>query len=425
VDVASAQRRLVRRWLTRGGPALRRLAGGRRGDLVLAALALVVQVGGTALAARHQAGVRTLDVWGFLLLAAGPATLLARSRRPVAVLAVVFAATLGYALLSYPGGPIWLALIIAFFTALITGHRRAAYGSLLAGYGSFLWLTALATGRPGPSAAVAVGLAAWLLFLLAGSELIRNRRAFTQASRQRAAEERRSAAEAHRRRASEERLGIARELHDVVAHSLSLINVQAGVALELMDRRPEQVRTALTAIKEASRDALVDVQSVLDSLRRPGEEAPRAPAPSLRDVAGLVQRAEATGLTVDLQVTADLAALSSGTDAAGYRIVQEALTNAVRHAHASGVRVRIAEQDGDLVIVVDDDGDGAPAHPAGGEARRAGGGGRGIRGMTERAAALGGQLVAGPNPGGGFAVLARIPTGGRAGEGGWPSEGAS
>ena len=105
-------------------------------------------------AARHQADVRTLDVWGYLLLAAGPAALPARRRRPVAVLAAAFAATLGYSLLSYPGGPIWLALIVAFFTALITGHRRAAYGSLLAGYGSFLWLTALAAGRPGPSAGV-------------------------------------------------------------------------------------------------------------------------------------------------------------------------------------------------------------------------------------------------------------------------------
>jgi signal transduction histidine kinase len=413
--------------------AVQRLAGARRTDLALAALAVVIQVGGTALAARHQAAVRTLDAWGYLLLAAGPAALIARNRRPVAVLAAAFAATLGYTLLSYPGGPIWLALIVAFFTALVTGHRRAAYGSLLAGYGSFLWLTALATGRPGPSAGVAVGLAAWLLCLLAGSELIRNRRAFAQASRQRAAEEQRSADEADRRRASEERLGIARELHDVVAHSLSLINVQAGVALELMDRRPEQVRTALTAIKQASRDALADVQSVLDSLRRPGEEAPRAPAPSLRDVADLVQRAEATGLTVDTQVTADLTALPHGTGAAGYRIVQEALTNVVRHAHASRVRVRIGEQDGELVIVVDDDGDSRPGDPSGagtsgaaghGAIGRTSGGGSGIRGMTERATALGGQLVAGPKPGGGFAVLARIPVGGRAGEGGWPGEGA-
>jgi hypothetical protein len=154
----------------------RRAAGGWRGDLVVAAVAAVVQVGGTALAARHQADVRTLNVSGYLLLAAGPAALIARRWQPVAVLATVFAATLGYTMLDYPGGPIWLALIIAFASAVISGHRIAAYASLLAGYVSFLWLAKLATGKPGPSAGVAVGLAAWLLFLLAGSELIRNRR---------------------------------------------------------------------------------------------------------------------------------------------------------------------------------------------------------------------------------------------------------
>src|SRR5689334_19262697 len=247
-------------------------------------------------------------------------------------------------MLDYPGGPIWIALIIAFGGALIGGHRIAAYASLLAGYVCFLWLAKLTTGKPGPSAGVAVGLAAWLLFLLAGSELIRNRRAYARASRQRAIEERRSAYEADRRRASEERLGIARELHDVVAHSLSLINVQAGVALELMDRRPEQVRTALTAIKQASRDALVDVQSVLDAVRR----------------------AEATGLVVGTRVEADLAALPSGVGAAGYRIVQEALTNVVRHADASSVSVRIGEDGGALVIEVEDDGPERAGDRAGG-----------------------------------------------------------
>src|SRR5262249_45665489 len=154
------------------------------------------QVGGTALAARHQVSARPLDAFGCLLLAAGPAALVARRRWPVAVLIVAFAATLGYELLRYPGGPIWIALIVASATALIPGHRIAAYFSLLAGYVGFLWLTALATGQPAPSAWVAVGLAAWLLFLLAASELIRNRRAFAQASRQRAIEEQRSAYEA-------------------------------------------------------------------------------------------------------------------------------------------------------------------------------------------------------------------------------------
>ena len=361
----------------------------RRGDVVIAALAALIQVGGTALAARHQPDARTLDVFGYLLLAAGPAALVARRRQPVPVLIVAFATTLGYHLLGYPGGPIWAALIVAFGTALITGHRIAAYVSLLAGYLGFLWLAALVKDQPAPSALTAAGLAAWLLFLLAASELIRNRRAFAQARH-----------EAARRQASEERLGIARDLHDVVAHSLSLINVQAGVALELMDQRPEQVRTALTAIKHASREALVDVQSVLDSLRRPGEEVPRAPAPSLRDVGELVRRAEATGLAVDMRATP--MALPHGVDAAGYRIVQEALTNVVRHADASSVSVRIGAEEGDLVIDVEDDGAGRPDD----QARS---GGSGIRGMAERAAALGGQLTAGRRANRGFGVRARLP----------------
>ena len=388
----------------------RRAASGWRGDLVIAAVAAVVQVGGTAVAARHQPDARTLDFSGYLLLAAGPVALIARRWQPVAVLATVFAATLGYTMLDYPGGPIWMALIIAFGGALIGGHRIAAYASLLAGYVSFLWLAKLTTGKPGPSAGVAVGLAAWLLFLLAGSELIRNRRAYARASRQRAIEERRSAYEADRRRASEERLGIARELHDVVAHSLSLINVQAAVALELMDGRPEQARTALTAIKQASRDALVDVQSVLDALRRPGEEAPLAPAPSLRDVADLIERAEATGLIVDARVTATVAALPSGVDAAGYRIVQEALTNVVRHANASMVAVWISADDNVLVIEVDDDGTGWTRNRPGGGTGRSG---SGMRGMRERAAALGGELTTGRRAGGGWQVLARLPLGTR------------
>ena len=170
-----------------------------------------------------------------------------------------------------------------------------------------------------------------------------------------------------------------------------------------MERRPEQVRTALTAIKQASREALVDVQSVLDSLRRPGEEVPRAPAPGLRDVAELVRRAEVTGLSVDMQVTP--LTLPRGVDAAGYRIVQEALTNVVRHADATSVSVRIGPDDGDLVIEVEDDGAERPGPSRGG----ASGGGRGIRGMTERAGALGGLLTAGREPGGGFAVRARLP----------------
>jgi hypothetical protein len=118
----------------------------------MAVLAGVVQIGGTALVARHHAPVRTLDVYGYLLLAAGPAALVARRRQPVPVLMLAFATTLGYVLLGYPGGPVWIGLIVAFGTALMTGHRIVAYGSVLAGYLGFLWLPVLTAGEPPPSA---------------------------------------------------------------------------------------------------------------------------------------------------------------------------------------------------------------------------------------------------------------------------------
>ena len=386
----------------RGASALRWLVRGVRGDVVLAVVAGLIQVGGTALAARHQTDVRMLDALGYLLLALGPAALIVRRRWPVAVLWVAFATTFCYLLLGYPGGPIWIALIVAFGTALVLGHRIAAYVSLLVGYPCFGWLVSLVNGQPLPPAWVAGGIAAWLLLLVAVSELVRNRRAFAQASRQRAIEERRSQREAARRQASEERLGIARELHDVLGHSLSLINVQAGVALELMDRKPEQARTALTAIKQTSKEALVEVQSVLDSLRRPDEEAPRAPAPGIENIKELVRRAETAGLSVEVEQAGQLPSLPANVGGAVYRIVQEALTNVVRHAGAATVDIRIGQEDGDLVVVVDDDG-------AGGAGWLAAGGGNGIRGMRDRAAALGGQLTAGPRPGGGFRVRARLP----------------
>ena len=391
--------------IERGTSALHWLVRGTPSDVALAAVTGLVQVGGTALAARHHVEARMLDVAGYLLLALGPAALIFRRRWPVAVLLVAFATTFCYLLLGYPGGPIWLALIIAFGTALVLGHRIAAYMSLLIGYPCFGWLVNLVNGQPLPSAWIAGGIAAWLLLLVAVSELVRNRRAFARASRQRAIEEQRSQREAARRQATEERLGIARELHDVVAHSLSLINVQAGVALELMDHKPEQTRTALTAIKQTSKEALVDVQSVLDTLRRPDEEAPRAPAPSIANIGLLVRRAEATGLAVEVEQAGQPSSLPANVDGAAYRIVQEALTNVVRHAGAATVSIRIYQEERDLVVVVEDDGDGGPGSPATS-------GGSGVRGMRDRAAALGGQLTAGPKPGGGFQVRARLPLSG-------------
>jgi signal transduction histidine kinase len=370
--------------------------------MALAAGIAVLQVVGTSFAQRHQSGFKSLDVFGYLLLVAAPAAVLLRRRWPIAALAAVFAITLSYALLNYPDGPIWLPLVITFGTVLVRGHRVAGYLFLVAGYASFTWLPDAVNDRPAPSIWPIVGLAAWLLLLAAVSELVRNRRAFRLASRERALEAQRSRDEQAQRQASEERLRIARELHDVLAHSISMINVQAGVALELIDQRPEQARTALAAIKRASKDALVEVQAVLGSLRQAGEHVPRTPAAGLADLDGLVQRAEAAGLTVRVEVTGEPVALPAGVELAGFRIVQEALTNVVRHARASTATVLVHYGTDGLGIEVDDDGRGRPGSTTAN-------GGNGIPGMRERADALGGQLSAAPKTGGGFRVQATLP----------------
>jgi signal transduction histidine kinase len=234
------------------------------------------------------------------------------------------------------------------------------------------------------------------------------------AGRQRRLAAERTRAEEARRRAGEERMRIARELHDVLAHNISLINVQAGVALHLMDEQPGQSRTALQAIKQASNDALGELRSVLDILRQGDEAEPRSPASGLAQLDSLVAGAEATGLEVRTRVEGAPRPLPAGTDLAAFRIVQESLTNVTRHAGpAASATVLVRYGREGLTVQVDDNGKGV-ASASGRQAtdpdrqdRRLGG--NGIRGMRERVAALGGELAAGPRPGGGFRVLARLP----------------
>jgi signal transduction histidine kinase len=195
---------------------------------------------------------------------------------------------------------------------------------------------------------------------------------------------------------------IARELHDVLAHNISLINVQAGVALHLMDDQPGQSRSALVAIKQASNDALGELRSVLDVLRLGDERPPRSPAPGLANLRSLVAGAGATGLEVRTRVEGTPRPVPAGVDLAAFRIVQEALTNVTRHAGPASATVLLGYGGDDLTVQVDDDGRGPAA---------TGSDGNGIRGMRERVAALGGELAAGPRPGGGFRVLARLPLG--------------
>jgi signal transduction histidine kinase len=278
-------------------------------------------------------------------------------------------------------------------------RRAAAVASLIIGYADSVWPPWQIGQANHTSVTSALALAAGLTFLLVIAELIRIRG-------QRAAAVARSNAEEVRRRASEERMRIARDLHDVVAHNISVINVQANTALHLMDRQPERARSALVTINEVSKQALVELRSVLGVLRDVDASAPRAPAAGLGRLGDLVDNAAAAGLAVRLEEDGPLLPLPADVDLTAYRIIQEALTNSARHSGGSAATVRIGYGDGALRLEVDDDG---PSRPAGQPASHVNGSGSGIAGMTERAAALGGTLDAGPRPDGGFRVRAWLP----------------
>ncbi|MEU2270038.1 sensor histidine kinase [Streptomyces olindensis] len=353
---------------------------------------------GSHFAAHGQQGERAdLDPFARVLLLVAGVLLLWRKRYPVAVVFGTAGAVLVYLGAGYPYGPVLFTVALACFSAIVAGHRWAAWGAMavlwaghvLVGHWLYAWLP-----PSGDSAAPwgeEIVVATWVVAVAAVSELFRVRR-------EQWARERAERAEAARRRADEERLRIARELHDVLAHSISVINVQAGVGLALLDTDPEQARTALTTIKDKSKEALGEVRQVLDTLRAPGA-APRAPAPGLDRLPELVEQAASAGLTVDVE--GEPPRLAPGTDLAAFRIVQEALTNVVRHSGSRHARVHLAHDTGALRLRVDDDG------PATG--KDAGGSGNGLAGMRERAAALGGTIEAGPRPDGGFRVLAVLP----------------
>jgi len=366
---------------------------------VLAIAVAAFQLGVCYLAGRHQPEARSIDALAVVLLVGSGLALVARRRHPVAVLAVTGGATLLYHTLDYPNGPFVLALAIAIFGAVRDGHRAAAWIGAAVGYVGYFVLDRLIGHHEAPQLGPALGVAAWLLVVLVVADLVR-------IQRERIADAARNRAEEQRRRESEERLRIAQELHDVLAHNISLINVQAGVALHLIDERPEQARIALAAIKDASKDALGELRSVLGVLRAPDDEAPRAPAPSLSRLDGLVAQAAAAGIEVELAVDGTPRPLPAPVDLAAFRIVQEALTNVTRHAGSSrSAFVHVHYDADDVTVQIDNDGSGLSPRASDPSV----GTGSGIRGMRERAASLGGHLEAGPRVDGGFRVLATLP----------------
>jgi len=350
----------------------------RKDDLAIAAVvAAITVVAGLLLHEGEDAS------WGIVLPGLAGVLLAWRRRWPVAVLVAVLALTLAYELGGFPAGPVWLPLLVAFFSAHLEGHRLAAAVTLAAGWVAFTFVSPLVRGED-ISAVGAAGLAGWLLVLFAAAEVIRSRRI--------------SRADTARRQAGEERLRIARELHDVLAHDISLINVQAGVALHLIDERPEQAREALAAIKHASKDALGELRSVLETLRADGP-APLTPTAGLAQLQDVVTGAAAAGLRVETSIEGEAAPLPAALDLAAFRIVQESVTNVIRHAGTAHAAVRLSYGEHTLEVEVCDEGRGGAAN----------GHGNGLAGMAERAAALGGTLDAGPRPGGGFRVHATLP----------------
>lgn len=376
---------------------------GRAPAVRLAILVAVVQVIGTTVTARHQPAARELHFWGYLLLLAGPVALLLRRRYRVAVAAVAIGVTVAYLLFGYPYGPVLFAPAVAMIGALRAGWRVPVW--VLAGVA---YLLCVGLGRVpgvhlrylrfGEAVAALVTLGAVLLV----GEVARTHARYMAELRRTRDEQARTRAEQQRRQASEERLRIARELHDVLGHHLSLISVQAGVGLHLMDEQPEQARTALLAIKQASAEALREVRSVLGVLRAEDEQAPRSPAPSLANLAALTDDAGAQTV-----IEGEPRELPAELDRAAYRIAQEALTNVRRHAGpAASATVTIGYAADGLTVRVSDDGRGGL--PSGD------GNGNGIAGMRARVLALGGTLAAGPGPAGGFQVEARLPFAGAA-----------
>jgi signal transduction histidine kinase len=236
---------------------------------------------------------------------------------------------------------------------------------------------------------------AFVLLAVAAGEVLRTRRVSEQRMVQ-------SAEQATLRRVGEERLRIAREIHDVVAHAMTAINVQAGVAAHLLERDPGQAYDALRNIKHTSGAALTDLRSTLEVLRDPAAEAPLGPPAGLGDIAELTGGLRSAGVTVTLDIDS-AAEVPAPVQSVAYRVVQEALTNVARHAQASAAKVSVRRVPGAITIDVTDDGT-VPAGAVTGETL-----GNGVRGMRERAAALGGTLDAGPDRGGGWRVHAWLP----------------
>ncbi|MEW1584770.1 sensor histidine kinase [Micromonospora vinacea] len=367
-------------------------------DAALAVVLLGFGLLATGLAGDNQPGSRPVDAACRVLIAVAALALLVRRRAPVATLAVVTVATSTYLLIGYPYGPILITFLVAVYTVAVWLPVRQA---ALASGGAFVLLLAhVFLGRgPAPGWTGVLPASAWVVVPFAVGVVVRVSR---EAAARTRAEEARARAEQARRQADEERLRIAQEVHDVVGHGLAAISMQAEIALHLLPKRPEQAEVALTAISRTSREALDELRVTLGAVRRGAE---REPVPGLARLPALRDRLAGAGLAVEVRVVGDPRELPAAVDLAAYRVVQEALTNVLRHAGVASAEVTVDHRADELTVEVVDRGTGAGAAPVDDE------GGHGLAGMRERVAALGGRLTTGPRAGGGFRVYAALPVG--------------
>ncbi|PSM42734.1 two-component sensor histidine kinase [Streptomyces dioscori] len=384
--------------------SLRRLSPRSVDLLVVAGVAWVTGLDAWS----NEPDYRQADWFTWLLLAISLPALFWRRRWPVAATLVTGAACAGWALYGHIGELLNLPVIVALYTVAVQGDRPRTLRTAL--------IASLVSGavalRVGNDVVNPQGLAVlemlWPLVPLLLGEVVRTRRQLQTEYAARAARAEEDREREAARRVHEERLRIARELHDVVAHTVTAMTVQAGVALDAYDVRPEVARAAMRQVREAGKEAVRELRATVTVLREPAGD-PAEPAPAIGRLDELIDRFAGGGVEIALRREGEWEGVSPVVGLVAYRIVQEALTNVARHSGARRAAVSVVRVDGRLTVEVVDDGSPAPP-PAGG--------GFGLVGMRERATAAGGTIDYGPVPGGGFRVRAELPAlGGEGGEG--------
>lgn len=375
----------------------------RSSDTGLAVVVLVLEVVGSLGRIANEAGEFDISMLGdvgtatYLLLAASSVALLWRRSRPLIVLAATLVASLVWDVISLDGGPSLAIFVSLYGVGRYIEEQRTSYLAVAAAF-----LVVIANDLIEREPVSVIGLSLVLVFVAwYVGRRIKGRREYLALLEERAEYLERERAAAAQRAADEERTRIARELHDVVAHRVSMITVQAGAAQTVAGSDPERAVRAMAAVEEEAREALRELRQVLGVLRGDDQPEGLAPMHGLAEIPELVEEMRRAGVDASLSNDRDPGDLPAGVDLASYRIVQEALTNVLKHAGPDPeAEVRLSTDNQMLIIEVTDRGAGVSTLP---------GSGQGLVGMRERAALLGGNFDAGPRLGGGFRIIARLP----------------